>query len=300
MRARKTSRYLAGTAGALFAAVSSYAFADPVKKPDTSTKDLSEAQRVEFAPLYAPLTPEAQALREYLNFDPARSMLMMPAAPLRSATNSATPNLDWNRTDKTDGSSAVSVKRPVPLEWSSSVDAKVGADFGLAPEAGTNYRLDRPLPAGKDQSSGSAWANVTMPGFASIDARVDPSKDQSKLGTTFSRSLPVGNQYSVTLLNSYALTEQLGRTPGNGITGVGTAPAPTQVWSTDRMVKFNILSTGTSLAAGTTISTVDNVTRNKIMAEQKLFDSLSITTAVTDVGGSAPSKSISAGFKLKW
>ena len=67
-----------------------------------------------------------------------------------------------------------------------------------------------------------------------------------------------------------------------------------------RLVKFNILSTGTSLAAGTTNSSIDNVTRNKFSAEQKLFSNFNVTTSVTDLGSAAPNKSITAGFKLKW
>ena len=72
------------------------------------------------------------------------------------------------------------------------------------------------------------------------------------------------------------------------------------MWSNDRLVKFNFLSTGTSLAAGTTSSTLDRQTRNKISAEQKLFEGLNVTTTVTDVGAPTTAKSITAGFKWKW
>ena len=137
-----------------------------------------------------------------------------------------------------------------------------------------------------------------MPGGASIDARIDPSKDQSKFGTTFNRSVPFGNSYSMTLQNAFAVTETIG---GAQVANAapGTAP-PSQVWSNDRLVKFNFLSTGTSLAAGTSSSNAAYAARNKIQAEQKLFDSLNITTAVTDVGAPTTSKSITAGFKWKW
>jgi hypothetical protein len=271
------------------ALVSSFAlaFADPAAAPDAVTPELSA---------------EAQAaLRDVLNFDHVRAMSMAPASPLRVPSRKASAHdLDWNHTEKADGSAALTVKKPLPLVW----DTKVGADFGLAAAPATSYELDRLLQPHKDQGApglSGAWASVTVPGLASIDARVDPGKEQSKLGTTLSRSLPLGSTYSVTLQNTFALTETLGSTPtAPAISSAATPALPAQVWSTDRLVKFNIHSTGTTLAAGTFSSTADYITHNKLSAEQKLFGPLSVTTAVTDVGAATSSKSISAGFKLKW
>ena len=62
---------------------------------------------------------------------------------------------------------------------------------------------DRRLPAGpavlpfaREQSSGAAWASVGVPNLAIVDARVDPSNDQGKLGTTFKHSIPVGSNFA--------------------------------------------------------------------------------------------------------
>ena len=63
-------------------------------------------------------------------------------------------------------------------------------------------------PAGRD--SGAAWASVGVADLATVDARVDPGNDQSKLGTTFKRSIPVGGKFSVTLQDSYSMTETFG------------------------------------------------------------------------------------------
>ena len=74
------------------------------------------------------------------------------------------------------------------------------------------------------QSSGTAWAAITAPGVGSIwdktavEARVDPSQDQSKLGTSLSKSLPLGEQYSLTLQNGYNVIQQ-GVVPVPGIAG---------------------------------------------------------------------------------
>ncbi|MFX5514240.1 hypothetical protein ABTD48_19780, partial [Acinetobacter baumannii] len=52
------------------------------------------------------------------------------------------------------------------------------------------------------QSSGSAWAAMTAPGLGSIwdktavEARTDPAQEQSRFGTSLSKSLPFGgDQY---------------------------------------------------------------------------------------------------------
>src|ERR1700759_5079086 len=64
------------------------------------------------------------------------------------------------------------------------------------------------------QSSGTAWAAITAPGVGAIwdktavEARVDPTQDQSKLGTSLSKSVPLGDQYSITLQNGYNVTQQ--------------------------------------------------------------------------------------------
>lgn len=242
------------------------------------------------------LSPELQAaLQELLSFDSSRAAQPLRGTPLRVPSPTSS-ELNWNRTDKSDGSAAVTVKKPLPLEW----DTSVGADIGLPPAPALTYQPDRPIQSAKDPGSGAAWANVTVvPGLASVDARIDPTKEQGRIGTTLSRSLPLGSGYSITLQNSYALTDTLWGAPTPA--GGGAAPGiPTQVWTNDRMVKFKILSTGTSLAAGTTNSSIDNITRNKFSAEQKLFENFNVTTSVTDVGAPSANKSITAGFKLKW
>ncbi len=239
-----------------------------------------------------PLSEEEQAaLRDALNTDPLSDVPQHKAA--RTPQKTAAPNLDWSRADKPDGSAAVSVKRPLPLAW----DAKIGADFGLAPPTGAVTPLERPLPS-TDQSTGAAWANFTVPGIASIDARGDTSRDQRKLGTTLSRSVPIGSNYSVTLQGSLAVIEPTA--PATGLPSAAAPGTPSQVWSNDRTVKFDIRPTGTTLSAGTASSTADSIQRHKFSAEQKLFGPLSVTTSVTDVGAPTASKSIAAGLRWKW
>ncbi len=243
-----------------------------------------------------PLAPDAQAtLSEILNYDPLRPTSAPPApkSPPRVRAPNADGPFDWNRVEKLDGSSSVSVKKELPTAW----DAKIGADFGLGAQADPSRQ---PLPSPKEPNAGAAWAKIRVPGVAMIDARVEPSPDQQRFGTTVSRSLPLGSSYSLTLQNSYTVTESV-NAPTAAVAGrPASAAAPAQVWSTDRMVKFSILPTGTSVAAGTTSSSADNVTRSKISAEQKLFEHFNVTTSVTDLGAPSSNKSITAGFKWKW
>src|SRR5436309_13619011 len=127
-----------------------------------------------------------------------------------------------SRTDKPDGSAALTVGRRLPTAW----ETKVGADVGLAAPSATTAsdNLARGGVA-QDRSSGAVWGNLTMPGLrplgfdkTSVEARVDAGKDEGKLGATLSRSVPINQELSVTLQNSYSVKQAL---PG-GTTGMSS------------------------------------------------------------------------------
>jgi len=250
-----------------------------------------------------PLSPdESAALGHALIFDPATLTAAAPAKPLRRPSLSDAKGLDVSHSAKPDGSRIVVVKQPLASEW----DAKVGADLGLGPTPADNDRPGRLMPS-DGRGSGAAWASVGVPNFASLDARVDPSKDRGKLGTTFKHAMPIGRNFSMTLQNSYSVTETFGAqtsAPADlPLMSLPTAPAgqPTpQVWGNEKLAKFDVLTTGTTLAAGLASTSIDPVTHNKFSAEQKLYGPLHVTTAVTDLGQPVSNKSISAGFKLNW
>jgi hypothetical protein len=237
-------------------------------------------------PNEAPLPDDSAVLGQALVFDPASLATIVPARPLRPLPSLSDPNsLAVSRTDQPDGSGTVVVKQPLSSEW----DANVGADLGLAPPA------DQAMPAQNDRSSGAAWASLGVPNLASVDARVDPTNEQSRLGATFSRSIPVGRRLAVTLQDSYSVTEIYGM-PSD----VPDPASPSHVFGNERTVKFDILPTGTSLAAGLISISSDPVTHNTLSADQQLLGPLHVTTAVTDIGQPTVNKSITAGFKLNW
>jgi hypothetical protein len=229
-----------------------------------------------------PLTPEESAmLSNALIFDPA-ALAIPPKKPLRLPGLSDGKGFDVKRTEKPDGSATVVVKQPLQTEW----DNSVGAD--LKPATGSAF--DRPLPSTRDSSGGGAtWASVGVPNVASVDARIDPSNEQGKVGTTLKQLIPFG-RFAVTLQDTYSVTETLGQ----------PSAATPQVFGNERAVKFNILPTGTTLGAGVTTASNDPVTHNTLSAEQKLYGPLQVTTAVTDFGQAANNKSITAGFKVHW
>src|SRR5215469_5101525 len=105
--------------------------------------------------------------------------------------------------------------RASALDW----NGKAGIDYSKPSILQPDQLLAGAVP---DQSSGVAWATITAPGFeaplgwdkTSIETRVDPSHEQGKLGTTLSRSVPVGDDVSLTLQNGVSMTRSLPNATG--------------------------------------------------------------------------------------
>lgn len=233
-----------------------------------------------------------------LNVD-AATLVAGPVSKARSPQAAASNGLSWSSKDNANGSSAVSVKQPLSPLW----DARVGADMTVARQPATMSELlaEKAANGGNaPQSAGSAWAAIAAPGVGSIwdktaiEARVDPAQDTSKLGTSLSKSLPLGDQYSLTLQNGYGVIQQ-GIIPGPGI-----AARPVRNYETDQLAKLSITDTGTSLIAGQTLSSTDDKWLRKIGAEQKLFDGVSISGSIGETALGTTNKSLTAGFKRSW
>ena len=236
-----------------------------------------------------------------LNVD-ASTLTTRPASKARVVPQAGAGNeMSWSSKDKPNGSAAVSVKQPLSPFW----DTRIGADMTVArqPSALTmSELLSEKLANGGSvpQSSGAAWAAITAPGVGSVwdrtavEARVDPSQEQSKLGTSLSKSLPLNEQYSLTLQNGYNVIQQ-GIVPLPGIAG-----HPARNYETEQSAKLSIADTGTSVIAGQTLSSTDDKWLRKIGAEQKLFDGVSIQGSIGETPQGTSNKSLSAGFKRSW
>jgi hypothetical protein len=207
--------------------------------------------------------------------------------------------MDWSNRNQANGSSAVSVKQSVSPFW----DTRVGADMTVTREPTTMSELlaEKTANGGSlPQSGGSAWAAITAPGAGpvwdktAVEARVDPGTDQSKLGTSISKQMPIDEQTSLTLSNGYNVIQQ-GTVPVPGI-----ATRQERTWQAEQSAKVELSETGTSFSAGQTLSTSDDKWLRKMGAEQKLFGDVSVSGSVGETAQGTINKSISAGVKKSW
>jgi len=207
----------------------------------------------------------------------------------------------WSSKDKPNGAAAVSVKQSVSPFW----DTRIGADMTVTRQPATltgSELLSEKLANGgsEPQSSGTAWAAITAPGVGSIwdktavEARLDPSQEQSKLGTSLSKSLPLSEQYSLTLQNGYNVIQQ-GIVPVPGVAGRAV-----RNYQTEQSARLSIADTGTSFIAGQTLSSTDDRWLRKIGAEQKLFGDVSISGSIGETPLGVTNKSLTAGYKHSW
>jgi hypothetical protein len=233
-----------------------------------------------------------------LNVD-AATLATRPISNSRSPQAAAGGDTSWSSKNNANGSAGVSVKQPLSPFW----DTRIGADMTVARQPSTMSELlaEKVANGGNaPQSSGTAWAAMTAPGVGSIwdktavEARVDPGQESSKLGTSLSKSLPLSDQYSLTLQNGYNVTQQ-------GILPVpGVVARPARNYETEQSARLNIADTGTSLVAGQTLSSTDDKWLRKVGAEQKLFDGVSISGSIGETPLGTTSKSLTAGFKRSW
>jgi len=225
-----------------------------------------------------------------------------------------------SRKDNKDGSSLVTVGTNIPIDW----QTKVGVDLGLVPASSLQPAPVEMLSSGsstQDGSSGAAWAALSVPGSpvplawdkTSVDARVDPVHEQSRLGTVLSRTVPLGSDMSMTVQNGYAVTQALTNlppiqqpfdplaVPPRPSPGAANAPPVAQIWSNEDAIRLSLASTGTTFSVGAKSQSTDDRWLRSLSAEQKLFDwPVSITGAVTERSAGDASKSIMAGFKQAW
>lgn len=234
-----------------------------------------------------------------LDVDPS-TLVNKPVSQVRKPTAPSDPQPSWKRDDKSDGSAAVTVKQPVLPFW----DTQIGADMNVTTQTPTTSSEVLAQKLAHDnqfvQSSGSAWAAMTAPGIGNIwdkttiEARVDPTQDQSKLGTSMEKSVPFGPQYALTLQNGYRVVEQAA-TPTAGLGG-----RLSRNYEIDQSAKFSLNNTGTSFIAGQTHSTADDKWLRKVGAEQKLLGGVTVTGTVAETPEGIASRSLTAGYKYTW
>jgi hypothetical protein len=221
-----------------------------------------------------------------------------PADPKARRAAREGPASSWSAQDKSNGAAALSVKQSMIPFW----DTRVGADLTVARQQPLSAAeaLQQKITTGEQQSAGSAWAAMTAPGVGSIwdrtaiEARVDPSEVQSRLGTSLSKSVTLDERTSLTLQNGSSVTQQ-GIAAIPGITGHQARNT-----TMDQSARLSIADTGTSFIAGQTLSSTDDKWLRKIGAEQQLFGGVSVSGSIGETLQGTANKSISAGFKKSW
>jgi hypothetical protein len=163
------------------------------------------------------------------------------------------------------------------------------------------YAELRPLPdAMPQQTVGVAWATITAPGLmawdrTAIETRIDPYQE-SRLGVTLSRSMPVGSDVSMTLQNSLAWSQALLQEAPILAHGSGA-----QVVEEKHAVRFTFLPADTTLSIGASHSNAEDGWRRSLSAEQRLFGGpVSITGTVSESATGEIDRSLRAGFKRRW
>lgn len=265
------------------------------ESPDQQPQEATESPPAESQPAEDADVANLDIDWSLLDVDASTLMMTHPLKLHATSRAASSDEMTWSSQEKANGS-AVSVKQPISPFW----DARVGADMTVVRQPSTLSELlaEKAANGGNEpQSSGTAWASATAPGVGSIwdkttvEARVDPSQDQGKLGTSLSKSLTLGEQYSLTLQNGYNMTQGLAPIPGS---------AGRAIYGTEQSAKLGITDTGTSFSAGQTLSTVDDRWLRKIGAEQKIVGGFNISGSIAETPLGIPNKSVSAGFKRSW
>ncbi len=199
-------------------------------------------------------------------------------------------------------------------------ETKIGTDVSLAAQPSTLPSENFATGTTSSASTGTVWGSITMPGFqplgfdkTSVEARMDGAKDEGKVGAAVSRTVPLGQSFSMTWENGYSVTQPLAQTRRSGTLSslplvsnapasvMGTLTTPMQARTVDQSLKFNVSPWGTTFSAGASSSTADNNQwHNKLSIEQTVMGPLKVTTSVEDPGSATPNKSITAGFKKTW
>lgn len=264
---------------------------DAADAPATQTAEADPTKDVDAAKLdWSQINVDANSFSDHLG---AKAKSGKPAA------TAGGPDLNWSNQNNANGSSAVSVKQNISPFW----DTRIGADLTVTKQPTTMSELlaEKAENGGSvPQNGGTAWAAVTAPGAGSIwdktavEARVDPGSDQSKIGATIVKAVPLIDEYNLSLQNGYNVSQQ-GMVPLPG-----AAPRTNRSFDTDQSARLSMGGFGTSLTAGQTLSSADDKWLRHVGAEQKLTDNVTVSGSIGETAQGTTSKSITAGFKKSW
>lgn len=297
-----TSKIVRRSGVLLMAAAASFALAGPSHAQWTTVGDTPDTPPELTASGDGPTGDAADSRTDWSQLN-ADGFTLSKEASLqrrRAAQPASNTGLAWSSHDNANGSAALTVKQSVSPLW----DTRIGADMTVvrpsSPLTASDLVTDKLGIDGRpSQSSGTAWAAATAPGLGSIwdktalEARIDPAQDQTRFGTSLSKSVPLdGGQYALTLQNGYNVVQQ------STLPGIGGHFGHS--YGTDQSAKLNITDSGTSLIAGQSLSSSSDRWLRTIGAEQKLFDGVSIAGSVSETALGPLNTSVTAAFKRSW
>ncbi len=208
--------------------------------------------------------------------------LILPALLTSFSVGAAEPSSSASRSLNANGSTS--------MNYSTRLN-DIGATFGLDMSAPAASVAPHPVQ-GTEKVSGTAYARVPLSNLpdwlmwqkGSVNVVVNPTAEESRIGTNFSRTWTVTEGLKATLADSYAVSHSLS---GNSS------------WKTDKSLSVKLEDTGTTLSVATTATDSAQNLQHRISARQDIFGNLNITTSVTD-NGSTLDKSIRAGLSHRW
>lgn len=183
------------------------------------------------------------------------------------------------RTLNADGTTSYSYSSPLD-----DLGAVVGMDLSRAASSAAPT-----VSAGASDLGGTAYARFALPDLpawmlwqkGTVNLTVDPTDAHSKVATTFSRTVSLGDGLDAILADTYKLNPT------------------TQAWETDKSVSLKLAETGTTFSLGARASADAPNLAPKLSAQQKVLGAINVTTSITE-SGSSLNRSLTAGFSQKW
>ncbi|WP_234049880.1 MULTISPECIES: hypothetical protein [unclassified Xanthobacter] len=208
-----------------------------------------------------------------------------PAAVLTSAVLLATgahaQSVTAKRTLNADGTTTMTYSGEV---------SDYGTLFGLDMSA-DKTSVAPVAQAGNDTVSGTAYAKVTLSALpdwlmwqkGAVNVAVSPTDEESRLGTTLSRTWTVNDGLKAELADTYQL-DRSGSTNG---------------WQMNKSLSMTSVATDTTFSVGARLTDEASRVLPSVSAQQKVLGGIQVTTTVADTGSDI-NKSITAGFSHRW
>ncbi|UVO30212.1 hypothetical protein [Bradyrhizobium arachidis] len=224
---------------------------------------------------------------------------ILVAMPYAAQAGPASDSLNWSSSTKSNGASAVAVKKSISPFW----DTRIGVDMTVAREPTTTWDLlaEKAANGGNaPQSSGIAWAAATAPGVGPVwdktvvNARFDTGEQSSKIGTSLIKLVPLRSDYSLALQIDSDVVQK-GKMPLFGLLG-----QVTRNYETHNSAKVTVTGIGTSFVVSETMSTTDDKWLRSFGAEQTLSNGITISSAIGETAQGGTNMSLTAGFKKSW